>query len=124
MASRRVLQTVLDLTQTVPAGPLGEAERAALRDAIAEVAEDWCVELQGICSDEANLIVVPEDGDDARGPSFVITREGSAFRVDQVHWDTLTEVGTFAALSQVADALRSRLAFCSASIPPASVTVH
>lgn len=124
MASRRALQTVHGLTRAVPVNPLGEAERIMLRDALADVAEDWCVELQGICADEANLIVVPEDGDDAHGPSFVISREGGALRVDQVHWDTLTEVGTFASLGKVADTLRSRLAFCSARIPPASVTVH
>ena len=40
-----------------------------------EIAPDWAVELEGICDEEATLVVLPEGGDDAIGPSFVISRE-------------------------------------------------
>ncbi|MDR3531930.1 MAG: hypothetical protein P4L90_15450 [Rhodopila sp.] len=108
----------------VRARPLGYTELAMMQQAIAEVAPDWSVELQGICADEATLVLLPEDGDDATGPSFVISRETYGFRLDQVHWDTLTEVGVFASLNDVLGALRIRLAFCSGRAAPPSVTLH
>ena len=89
-----------------------DAARLAMRTwrlvqrAMAEIAPDWAVELEGICTEEATLVVVPEDGDDAIGPSFVISRETYGLRVDQVHWDALTEVGVFASLARRRAALR------------------
>ena len=55
---------------------------------MAEIAPDWSVELQGICAEEATLVLMPDGGDDANGPSFVISQETFGFRMDQVHWDT------------------------------------
>lgn len=124
MATKRAIQPLQDLAIALPPDPLGEPERAAMQQALADITEDWCVELQGICADEANLVIVPEDGDDAHGPSFVISREDGGFRVDQVHWDALTEVGTYPSLSHVAAVLRSRLALCATTIVPAIVTIH
>jgi hypothetical protein len=104
--------------------PLGDADLAYLQRAMAEIAPDWTVEMEGICADEAALVVVPEDGDDATGPSFVVSRETYGLRVSQLHWDTMTEMGVFASLSDVVLALHVRLAFCTDLTVPASVTLH
>jgi hypothetical protein len=104
--------------------PLGDADLLYMQRAIAEVAPDWAVELEGICADEATLVVVPDDGDDASGPSFVVSRETYGLRVNQVHWETLTEVGVFASLNDVVTALQVRLAFCTDMDLPASVMLH
>ena len=91
---------------------------------MADVAPEWSVELQGICADEASLVVLPEDGDDAKGPSFMISRETYGFRIDQVHWDVVTEIGVFAAMADIVRVLRLRLAFCYGVETPNSVTLH
>jgi hypothetical protein len=104
--------------------PFGDADLAYLQRAMAEIAPDWAVELEGICAEEATLVVVPDDGDDASGPSFVVSRETYGLRVDQVHWETMTEVGVFVSLSDVVTALQFRLAFCIDMAVPASVTLH
>jgi hypothetical protein len=107
-----------------PILPLGEAELAYLRRAMDETAPNWSVELEGICSQEATLVVVPEDGEDVMGPSFVISQETDGLRVNQLHWDVVTEVGVFASLGDVAAAMQVRLAFCTDTTVPASVTLH
>ncbi|HBK08490.1 MAG TPA: hypothetical protein DDZ81_22000 [Acetobacteraceae bacterium] len=104
--------------------PLCESDLATVRHAIASIAPDWSVELEGACADEATLVLLPADGDDAIGPSFIISREADGFRVDQIHWDSLTEIGVFSSLSDVVATLRLRLAFCLSSGLPTSVTLH
>ena len=91
---------------------------------MAEIAPEWTVELQGISSEEASLVLTPEDGDDATGPSFMISRETYGFRLDQVHWDALMECGVYASLHDVVAVLAARLAFYPDLAVPASVTLH
>lgn len=117
-----VLTVVATFAAQVP--PLGDADLAYVQRAMAEIAPDWAVEMEGICSDEATLVVVPEDGDDASGPSFVVSRETYGLRVNQIHWDIVTEVGVFASLSDVVTTLQMRLAFCTDMTVPPSVTLH
>lgn len=121
---RPVTQSSQDLAFTVQIRPLGEADLAFVEVAMAEVAPEWTVELQGICEDEATLVLMPEDGDDATGPSFMISRETYGFRLDQVHWDALLECGVYASLNDVVAVLAARLAFYPDLAVPASVTVH
>jgi hypothetical protein len=121
---RRVDQISLNPGFAAPTPPLGGADLAYVQHAMAQIAPDWVVELEGICSEEATLVVVPDDGDDATGPSFVISRETYGLRVNQLHWDAVTEVGVFASLNDVLTALQARLSFCIDTAVPASVTVH
>jgi hypothetical protein len=76
---------------------------------LAELAPNWTAHLQGICAYEATLVIVPQGGDDAIGPSFLISRETYGLRLDQVHWDDMTEIGVYASLSDVVSVLRTRL---------------
>ncbi|MDB5401953.1 MAG: hypothetical protein JWQ55_3971 [Rhodopila sp.] len=121
---RPAFQTSQDLAFTVRVRPIGSADLVFMQNAMAESAPDWSVELQGICADEATLVLLPEDGDDAIGPSFMVSRETCGFRVDQVHWDVVTEVGVFTSMNDVIDVLRLSLAFCGGLEAPASVTLH
>ena len=121
--NRRFEQVNLEPT-FAPMSPLGKADLALVRRAMAEIAPDWAVALEGICAEEATLVLVPDDGDDRSGPSFVISRETYGLRVDQVHWDAVTEVGMFASLSDVLAGLRLRLAFCMDRTVPGSATLH
>ncbi len=118
------VQTSLDLAFSVRVRPLSDADLVSMQFAMAEIAPEWSVELQGICAEEATLVLLPDAGDDANGPSFVISRETYGFRLDQVHWDTMTEVGVFPSLTEIMSALRPRVAFCTAIAAPAGVTLH
>ena len=104
--------------------PLGEAELAFVQRAMADIAPDWAVELTGICDSEASLIVVPDDGEDTTGPTFVINREADGLRLHQLHWDATSEIGVFASMNDVVQVLRTRLAFCIDMTVPAYVTLH
>jgi hypothetical protein len=104
--------------------PFGSGELAVFRRVIEEIAPDWTVELDGICTDEASLMVVPDGGDDQTGPSFAVTRETYGFRVDRVRWDVMTEVGVFTSLQDVLVAVRGQLAFFSGLEDLSKVTIH
>ena len=117
-------QTIQDMAFTVGVRPISLADLAFMEQAMMEIAPDLSVELHGVCADEAFMIVLPDDGDDAKGPSFMISRETFGFRLDQVHWDALNEVGVFASLNDVVNVLGVRLAVFPDWASPDSVTVH
>jgi hypothetical protein len=104
--------------------PLGDADLAFVQRAMAEIAPDWAVEMSCVSAEEVCLILVPDDGDDSTGPSFMISREAYGLRIYQLHWDAASEVGVFASMNDVVQVLRSRLAFCIDMRLPASVTLH
>ena len=83
------------MTFAAPVRPIGASDLDFVQRAMDEIAPQWSVELQGICVDEATLVLLPEDGDDAMGPSFLISRETCGFRLDQMQWDVLTELRVF-----------------------------
>jgi len=103
---------------------LGAADLVPVQDLIDEIAPDWTVELHGICADEASLILLPDGGDDLIGPSFVVTRETDGFRLDQVRWDEMTEVGLYPSLIDVLAAIRCRLTVGPDHVVPSMVTIH
>ena len=107
----------------MPAGRLGLAELRIVEQALADVASDWSVELNGISVEDASLVVLPEGGDDAMGPSFVISRESFGFRLDQLHWDVMQEIGIYAALGEAIAAVWVRLARADLTYP-VSLTLH
>lgn len=113
-----------EAASVLPVGPLGSAELLLIQLGISEIAPDWAVELLGICSEEATMIILPKSGNDAFGPSFVISRETYGLRVEQVHWDKMTDVGLFMSLDDVLQTLRVRLALYAASVAPASRALH
>lgn len=117
-------QATLHEAFTAQVPRIGTADLALMQAAMAERAPEWSVELQDICAEEATLVVLPEDGEDATGPSFVISRESYGLKLDQVHWDAVTKVGVYASMKDVVDILRLRLTFRGTSMGPACVTLH
>ena len=109
---------------TLPAPPIGGADLDFVQRALADAAPSWSVELEGICADEATLVLLPEDGDDANGPSFMISQENYLFRLDQVHWDVMTELGSFASIADLIIVLRERLAGTPDANDLAQFTIH
>jgi hypothetical protein len=110
MSLKRSTQAAIQKPVTaLPSRLLGLAEKRFVEDALSEVAPEWSVDLDGICEHDASLILLPEGGDDEMGPSFVISRECFGFRLDQLHWDQMHEVGTYPALADVISAVQFRL---------------
>jgi hypothetical protein len=126
MASvKRVAQTTMAGTAAgLRPLPLCDRDLRIVQTMLSEVAPEWSVELHGICSDEATLVVLPEDGEDALGPSFAITRESYGLRLDQIHWDELTELGVYPSLNDVIDVMGRILSDRVDFALPASVTIH
>ncbi len=87
---RRLEHTGLVTAFAAPVAPLGDTELALVQRAMAEIAPDWAVALESTGVNETTVVLVPDDGDDHSGPSFVISREAYGLRVDQVHWDEVT----------------------------------
>ena len=58
------------------------------------------------------------------GPSFVISREGFGFKLDQLHWDEMHELGTYSALADVVTAVEMRLSLDCNRNQSMSLTVH
>lgn len=108
----------------VNSSPLGTVELRAMTDALADIAPGWTVDLLGICVEEATLVVLPEGGDDRLGPSFILSREAFGYRVDQVHWDLLTEIGHFTVFSEAAATIRQCVRLSIPMTVPPSVMCH
>ena len=121
---RAAFQILQQRAFSVGVQPISAADLAFMEQAITDLAPELSVEMHGVCADQAFLILLPEDGDDSKGPSFMITRETFGFRLDQVHWDAVTEVGVFASLNDVVSVLGVRLAVFPDGTAPAAVTVH
>ncbi|HVY15773.1 MAG TPA: hypothetical protein VHB27_11110 [Rhodopila sp.] len=91
---------------------------------LADVAPRWVVEMHGVEIDDTSLIVVPEDGEDMIGPSFIISTHKHGYQLDRVHWDKMTEVGGFISLTAAAEAVARVLREYAGTGRPPSVTIH
>jgi hypothetical protein len=120
-------RTGLSATQTIAvvrSEPLGLAELQFVRCLLADFAPEWCAELDGICADEATLVLVPESGDDMTGPSFVISREGFGYRLDQVQWDDIRDAGLFSTLADAIASVRQTLTPDDGPVLQSARTLH
>jgi hypothetical protein len=124
MRSKRTDSAASDSISVIQAPPLGLGDLRFVRDALVDVGPQWCAELEGICADVATIVIVPEDGDDATGPSFVVSREGFGYRLDQVRWDHMQDVGAFATLADVMTAVQRQMATGLSAQHEASLTLH
>ena len=98
-------------------GMFGQRDLTLVSKAIGAAAPDWSVELHYICSGEANLVIMPEDADDALGPTFIIRRDGGALCLDQFHWDNYSQIGSFVHLRDAVDAVRAYIRGLASAVP-------
>ena len=121
---RSIPATLQKPVLAMPVRPLGFADLKVVEQALADVASDWSVELDGVSLREASLVVLPDSGDDAMGPGFIISREDFGFRLDQLHWDVMQEIGSYAILSEAIAAVCAQLLFSAGRTYPRSLTLH
>jgi hypothetical protein len=103
---------------------LGVADLQTMMEALFDVAPTWTAELHGICLNEASLIIMPEGAEDLLGPSFILSRENFGYRVDQVHWDAMTEVGAFSNFGDAVSAIRHQASRWTPGCGAVNITRH
>lgn len=103
---------------------MGAREHADVADAVMEIAPDWSVELCGITLDDRCLVVMPDDGDDMTGPTFIIRRTGATVVMEEMRWDECHPVAAGADLHAVIRDLRGRLRMAVMQVPVASRLRH
>ena len=103
---------------------LGADHLGHLACTVAATAPNWTVELYDEALGTATIIIMPEDADDEIGPTSFVHREGGAFCLDQLHWDSYSALGRFEDLGDVARAVRARLLSQSLMVMPTSMTIH
>ena len=121
---RAALANGTPIPVTLAAQPISARELKVVALMLADIAPDWSVELHGISFEDSSLIVLPEDGEDENGPSFAISRDDYSLRLDQIHWDELTELGSFATLGELLDAMACALSAFTDFHRPCSITLH
>jgi hypothetical protein len=125
MAAKRAIRTNgAPIPVTLAAEPISARELKVVALMLADIAPAWSVELHGVSLEDSSLIVLPEDGEDENGPSFTISRDDYSLRLDQIHWDELTELGSFATLAEVLDAMARALSAFTDFHRPRSFTLH
>jgi hypothetical protein len=123
-SKRAVLASGAPIPVALAAQPISARDLKVVALMIADIAPDWSVELHGISLEDSSLIVLPEDGEDENGPSFAISRDGYSLRLDQIHWDELTELGCFATMGELLDAMARALSAFTDFHRPRSITLH
>jgi hypothetical protein len=122
--SRTLINQSGDAMVAIELPALGTSDLRTMTSLLADVAPDWTAELHGICVDDASLVVLPDSADDQAGPTYVLSRDSVGYRVDQLHWDRLTEVGHFAGLAAAMGAIQRRVGFCLSVAVPSGATLH
>jgi hypothetical protein len=69
-------------------------------------------------------VVMPKDADDAKGPTFIVGREGTCFRLVLLWWDSYRDLGAFTCLADLAAEVRARLMQLTIAAKPASRSIH
>jgi len=89
--------------------PLGPSECQHLAALVAELAPDGSVELRHDVFGSPTIVILPEDLDDANGPTLFVHRDGAVFHLEELRWGTYRKVDEFATWADVLRAVRIRL---------------
>jgi len=124
MSLPRFLPTLGALPGQGTLSSLGPREHADVSDAVMDVTADWSVELCGVSLDDRSLVVMPEDGDDMTGPTFIIRRAGAMVVMEEMRWDECRTVAACTDLHELIHDLRGRLRLAMMQVPVASRLRH
>ena len=96
----------------VPEG-LSDDDRHRITDCIRTVAPGWHMDLEEDAFDQPCVIVAPAKADRLR-LAFLAYRINQSYLLDEVREGTLRDAGEYSALDDLLDAIKGRLAPCSA----------
>jgi hypothetical protein len=99
--------------------PLGPGQCEHLASVVAGLGPTWSVELHYDVLGQATIVVLPEDLDDAIGPTLIIHAGQSAFHLEELCGEAYRKLGEHLAWADVLRAVRVRLTWemaCSATL--------
>ena len=100
--------------------PLGLEQCNQLAATIAGLIPNWSVELHHDVLRKPMIVILPENLDDAIGPTLVVYADKIAYHLEELRWDTCSKHGDYRVWTDVLRAVRLRL-FREAPLAP---TLH
>jgi hypothetical protein len=97
-------------------------ECRSIMDAVQVIQPQYAAHVYTDPLGEASVMLMPPDLDDAIGPMLVAHRVGPLFILDQFRWDAYANVGEYATLEKLIDALCTAL--CQQYVAPRQDTIH
>src|SRR5208337_2701960 len=88
---------------------LGQDQCNHITAVIACLMPNWSVELHHDVLRNPMIVILPENLDDAIGPTLVVYRGKTAFHLEELRWDSYRRLGGYRAWSDVLQAVRTRL---------------
>lgn len=101
-----------DRSSPLPANnpePLGRAQCQRLAAVVASLGPTWSVGLHHDARGKATIVVLPEDLDDAIGPTLIIRATRSGFHLEEMCEDACRSLGEHSAWADVLRTVRIRL---------------
>jgi len=89
--------------------PLGQKQCSHLAATLAELVPDWSVELHHDVLRKPMIVILPENLDDAIGPTLVVYGDETAFHLEELRWDACRKLGDYRVWADVLRAVWVRL---------------
>jgi hypothetical protein len=75
--------------------PLGQEQCNHLTAVLAELVPHWSVELHLDVLRKPMIVILPENLDDAIGPTLVVYRDETTFHLEELRWDNYRKLGDY-----------------------------
>ena len=105
----RQVEDCLSQHPTPALEPLGPEQCDHLTSVIAELVPDWTVELHLDMLCKPMIVILPENLDDAIGPTLVVYGDDTAFHVEELRWDACRKLGEYRVWTDVLRAVWLRV---------------
>ncbi len=105
----RHVEVCLNQHSTPAHEPLGQQQCNHLAAVLAELVADWSVELHLDVLRKPMIVILPDNLDDAIGPTLAVHGDEIAFHLEELHWDTCRKIGVYREWGDVLHAVRIRL---------------
>jgi hypothetical protein len=89
--------------------PLGQEQCSQLAAVLAELVPNWSVELHHDVLRKPMIVILPENLDDAIGPTLVVYGDETVFHLEELRWDTCRKRGDYCVWTDVLRAVWLRL---------------
>lgn len=97
--------------------PLCDSDLQVILNVIAELAPGWTAELTLEMAEDASIVLMPEDANDAIAPTLILYQNGIVYSVDQLHWDQYSTCGQYRSLPDAVFAVKALLIDFAANAP-------
>jgi hypothetical protein len=89
--------------------PLEPRQCEHLAAVVAELGPNWSVELHDDIPGKETIVILPDDPDEAIGPTLIIHADESAFHLEELDGDAFRKLGEHLVWADVLRAVRIRL---------------